>query len=156
MIKKPKFYILLITSFILVYTSTIAQTSTDNDSICISPKNGRLIFTYKNKLLLNNEQLVSVLRSSDNLSVQKQLKKYKRRDNLAGVIGGIGIGFIGIWLINEGANPNFHSTDPADQRWKRILISTTLTFSFSGLTLSRSSKRQLLKSIESFNKTKIK
>ena len=71
---------------------------------------------------------------------------------MAQVTGGIGVGFAGIWLINEVFNPDFHSSEPIDILWYQVAVGTTFTFSITGLAFNRSSKRQLNYAIQEFNK----
>jgi hypothetical protein len=153
-IKVTKIFILNILSFLLFISSLYGQTSIDTNDIHIIPRQGSIEFVYKGSLLVNDGQIVNVLKTSDDSNVLKYVKKYKRKNTFAGIIGGVGLGFVGIWLINESFNSDFHSANIDDRLWKQIVVGTSLTFSFSGLLLNRSAKKQLILGIEEFNNHK--
>lgn len=137
--------------FILLVLTTNSFCQHKKD-LLILPEKGKLIYEFNGVLLTDTKAVYATLKANGHSAVQTHLMSYKKKNKTSDVFWGIGGGFLGIWLLNEFANKDFHSSNGKDVAWKSIVIGTTLSFSISAHLFRKSAKKELLLGVEQFNK----
>jgi hypothetical protein len=146
-------FIKLITVFFLCFfnNQSFGQYSKDLKGISIQPRHGKILILQYDSIPLNYDQIAFKFSMSDNQDLIALSKKYKRKSTWSEICNGIGWGFVGIWLINEVANPEFYNNDKASNAWRRTVVGTSFTFCVTGFLIKKSAKKQVNIGLEKLN-----
>ena len=129
-------------------TTCTGQSSAGLDGLSLKARDGRILFMQYDSIPLSHETLALRFRTSNDPVLVEYSRRYKRKDTWSGVLGGIGWGFVGIWVINEAANTEFYGTDGASNAWRRMVVGTSISFCTAGYLFRRSAKRQIVRGVE--------
>ena len=90
--------------FVIVWTSSFAQTTLQSDSIKIVVAKGRVpVFTAGSEILTRNE-LINKLKEKEDFELNYYVKKYGTRRTLENVMAESGIALVGASLASQGLN----------------------------------------------------
>ena len=142
---------LVLASVLLTLAASVpctAQSDTSLDGLSLKARDGRILFLQYDSIPLDHETLALRFRASNDPVLVEYSRRYKRKDTWSGILGGIGFGFVGIWVINEAANTEFYGTDGASNAWRRLVVGTSISFCTASFLARRSAKREIVRGVE--------
>jgi len=104
--------------------------------------------------LLYKPQIEELLVHSSNPDVLNYYKRQKISHNIGTFVNIMGFFSTSIWIIEELTNQSFHSSNPNDARWRRFIISSTVSLTVTGTILANYSRKQRKLGLEAYNRSK--